>query len=223
MSQYSINLTAGKKTPVEVRGQFFMLRSVTNSATIDVLIEVRGGGDSNDESFDAVQGGFKARINGNRFDRVLMTASADCVVKYVISDNAVDFDFFAGASVNATLVSPIPLPVSNDRGTPGNLMFVSGVSIADAPATAIIDDTHVACSSVIAALYAANANRREARITNFGPDPVAIVAPGGTWAKRSIVLQVGDSHYETRAANLAMSAICDVGKTADVGIQEITA
>jgi hypothetical protein len=52
---------------------------------------------------------------------------------------------------------------------------------------------------------------------------VAIGPAGLTWAKRVIVLDVGDVWIEDRGANLAWSAICDAAKTASVTWQGITA
>ena len=223
MSQFSVPLQAGVKTRIEVRGQFFMVRSVTNAAKLDVLIEVRGSGESNDEEFSAVEGGFKARLSAGRFDAVVVTASLACTVVYIVSDNAVDFDFFAGSNVNATLIAPLPLNVVNDRGTPGNLLFVSGVSIADVPAVSSPDNAAVACSAVIAAIVAANAARRQITFCNLGPDPVTLGALGHTWAKRCLILNAGDAYVEDRAGNLAWYAICDAAKTASVTSKEVLA
>lgn len=223
MSQFSVPLQAGVKTRIEVRGKFFMVRDVSNAATLDVLIEVRGQGDSNDEEFAAVEGGFKARLSAGRFDAVVLTASLACTVVYIVSDNAIDFDFFAGANVNATLIAPLPLNVVNDRGTPGNLLFVSGVSIADAPATSAPDNAAVACTAVAALILAADATRRQIIFCNIGVDPVTLGALGHTWAKRCIILNAGDSYVEDRASNLAWYAICDAAKTASVTTKTVLA
>lgn len=224
MSQYTVNLQAGAQTRIEVSGVFFMVRSVdTLGATLDVTIEVRGDGDRNDERFSAVEAGFKAKISRNRFDAVVLTASANCSVVYVISRNEVDFDFFAGASVNATIVAPNPLPVQNDRGTPGNLMFVSGVSIADAPATSSPDNAAVAVGAVATAILAADATRRQIVFTNIGVDDCALGALGITWAKRCVIIKSGDSYVEDRAANLAWYGICDAAKTASITTKTVIA
>lgn len=222
MSQLTINLTAGQQVRQQIAGRFFMIESIAGADALAVTIEVRGQGDRNDEEFFAVGAGFKAKL-GTRFDAVRFRAAVDCTVVYVISDNEVDFDFFAGAQVNATIVNPLPVPVSNDRGTPGNLLHVTGVSINDAPAVAIDDSAPVACSDVAAVVVAADPDRRTLRIHNIGPDDVAIGGPGITWANRCIVLKIGDVWVEERAANLAWSAITDAGGAASVTAQEITA
>jgi hypothetical protein len=97
----------------------------------------------------------------------------------------------------------------------------SEVTYADAPAVTLTDNAAVAVTNIEAALVAANASRRGLRITNIGTDPVAIGFTGITWAKRCIVLDVGDTWIEERAANLAWSAICDAAKTASVTVQQV--
>jgi hypothetical protein len=70
-----------------------------------------------------------------------------------------------------------PIQVSNDRGSPGNLLYVSGVSVADAPAVANSNGVAVACGPAAVVVAAANANRRALCLLNLGPDPVAIAQP----------------------------------------------
>lgn len=221
MSQFSVPLATGAEKRLEVAGRFFMIRSITNGATLDVVIEVRGEGDRNDEEFADVVAGFKARIENSKFDVVRVKASVDCTVVYVISDNDVDFDFFAGAEVNATISGPVPLPVSNDRGSPGNPLHVSAVTVSDTPATSVSNNAAVSVDDTGAVMLTADADRREARFLNQGPDAVALGAPGLTWAERTIVIEMGDVWVEERAANLAWSAITDTGDTADVTVQEV--
>jgi hypothetical protein len=139
--------------------------------------------------------------------------------------------------VPVTVIGPDPLPVEldigdapgnpiyvvNDRGTPGNLLHVAGVSLSDAPAVSVTNNAAVACSDVAAVVIAADSDRREIRFLNLGPDPVAIGAAGITWAARTIVLEEGDIWIEDRGANLAWSGITDTGDAADVTVQEVLA
>jgi hypothetical protein len=139
--------------------------------------------------------------------------------------------------VKVEIDSPLPLPVEldigddpgnpiyvvNDRGTPGNLLHVTGVSLSDAPAVSVTNNAAVACSDVAAVVIAADTDRREIRFLNLGPDPVAIGAAGITWAARTIVLEQGDIWIEDRGANLAWSGITDTGDAADVTVQEVLA
>ena len=115
------------------------------------------------------------------------------------------------------------LLVSNDRGTPGNLLYVTGVSLTDAPATSTTTPAPVPVGAALVAVVAANASRRALRIYNQGPDPATLGPAGHTWAKRAVVIEAGQTFFEDRAANLATYAICEAGKAATLGIQEVIA
>jgi hypothetical protein len=214
------NLTAGQRVKIDTAGRFFLLVDTGAASSIEVKLDLPG---QNDELIQQARAGFRARLMTARFSRVFLLAAVDCQVEIIISDNDVDFSFRDGAEVNATIVGPTPVPVSNDRGSPGNLLHVAGVSIADAPATAVTNNAPVACGPVAAVVAAADATRRALRFHNLGPDPVAIGAAGITWANRVIVLGVGDVWIEDRAANLAWSAITDAGKAASVAAQGVNA
>ncbi|HEV6968846.1 hypothetical protein [Roseateles sp.] len=219
--QYTVNLTAGQTWRQQTAGGYFLLMSIAGAASIQVRLVAKGGQEL--ENILSAGRGLKARMPaGQQFEAIEFTAAAPCAVTFIISDGFVDIDVVDGAVVTANIAG-LPLPVSNDRGSPGNLLYVSAVTASDAPATAVLNDAPVACGPAIAVLAAANANRRALRFTNFGPDPVALGAPGLTWANRCIVLQVGDSWVEERAANLAWSGITDAAKAASVGVQEVLA
>lgn len=216
---FTINLTAGKWQRQDTAGRMFLLTDPGVAGTLEVRLDMPG---RNDETVGAAGKGFRATLQAGMFTGVSLRAAVDTVAKCVISENLIDYDFTDGATVKIAN-SGTPIQVSNDRGSPGNLLYVSGVSLADAPATGSSNGAAVACGPVIAAVLAANANRRAARFMNLGPDPVAIGAPGLTWATRTVVLDVGDVWLEDRGANLAWSAITDAGKAASVTAQEVTA
>jgi hypothetical protein len=142
-------------------------------------------------------------------------------VEISITDVGIDFDFTEGATVNA-IIQGLPLAVSNDRGAPGNPVTVTAVTVNDAPATGAANQAPVTANTTGVVVAAANAARRELRITNLGPNPIAIGAAGLTWANRAVVLEVGDTWVENRGANLAWTAITGTG-TASVGVQGLTA
>ncbi len=214
------NLTAGQRVKIDTAGRFFLLVDTGAASSIEVKLDLPG---QNDELIQQARAGFRARLMTARFARVFLMAAVDCQVEIIISDNDVDFSFRDGAEVNATIVNPLPVPVSTDRGTgPGNLLYVTGVSINDAPAVAVSANAAVAAGPVSAVVAAADANRRELRFQNLGPDPVALGPAAMTWAQRVIVLQPGDIWTETRAANLAWSAITDAAKAASVSWQGVT-
>lgn len=218
--QYTLNLLAGVPARVGYRGRVFVLMDTGAASSLAVKLIVPGGGDRNDEEIAEATRGFGVKLNGARFERVELTSIVNATVKFIVSDNDVDFNVFDGATVNAVITAN-PLPVQNDRGTPANLMHVTGVSLSDAPATLVNNLPTVACSPVIALVKAANVNCRKARFTNFGPDPVALGGLGLTWATRGLVLEMGDTWSEDMAGNLAWYAITDAGDTATVGVQEI--
>lgn len=218
--QFTINLQAGARSRQETAGRFFLILSTGAATTVEVAL-MRGNLEL--ERIRTASRGFKARVPGDGFTHVELIAGTNAQAEIIISDGLVDFDFFAGAAVQATITGPLPLPVSNDRGTPGNLLHVTGVSLADTPATSLNEPAAIAVNDTVDVLVAANANRRALRVANLGPDPVAIGSAGITWARRVIVLEAGDVWIEDRAANLAWSGITDAAKAASVTVQEVLA
>jgi hypothetical protein len=216
---HTITLVAGVRTKVGYGGRVLVLVDTGAASSVALRISIP---EQNDEEISEASRGFKARLMAGRFADVELTAAVNATVKLIVSDNDIDFNVFDGATVTA-IVSATPLPVSNDRGTPGNLLFVSGVSITDAPAVTSPDNAAVACTAVIALILAADATRRQIIFTNIGVDDVTLGAAGHTWAKRCIVLKSGDSFVEDRASNLAWYGICDAAKTASVTTKTVIA
>lgn len=217
--QQTANLIAGQRTRVDVAGRHFLVLSTGAAASIELWIYREN---EELEYIRTAMRGFKSRVPDG-FTRVEVRSSVNSVCEFVLSNGVVDFDFISGTSVQATIAGPLPVPVSNDRGSPGNLLFVSGVSVADAPAVAASNNAPIACTAVAAVIAAADAARRELRITNLGPDPMAIGPAGVTWVNRVIVLYSGDTYIETRGANLAWSAIGAATTTASLTWQGVTA
>ena len=217
--QQTANLLANQRTRVDVAGRHFLVLSTGLASSIELWVYRE-----NDELeyIRTAMRGFKALVRDG-FTRFEVRSSVNAVCEFVISNGVVDFDFITGTSVQATIAGPLPVPVSNDRGSPGNLLFVSGVTLADAPAVAASSNLAVACGPVAVVVVVAAAARRALRFCNLGPDPVSIGPLGLTWAQRVVVLQVGDVWIEDRAANLAWSAITDAAKTASVTWQGVTA
>lgn len=212
--QYETTLAAGQRNRQEIAGTYFAILDMGASTGLDVqfwdgnelLEEVRG-----------VTQRFKAR-SAVRFDRITLISANAATIKYVISQGALDIE---GANVNATIVGTPT--VDTVRGSPGNLMYVSGVSLSDAPATSITAPAAVAMTAAAAQIVAANANRRTVRFKNLGANAVAIGPAGITWATRCVVLEPGDIWVEERAGNLAWSGICNAALTSSIGIQEVIA
>jgi hypothetical protein len=217
--QLTITLVAGVKKKAGYGGRNLVITDTGLAASVALRLYMPG---QNDEEINEASRGFGVSLNAGRFFDVELLSTVNTTVKLIVSDNDIKFNVFDGATINAQLLN-LPIPVSNDRGTPGNLLFVSGVSISDAPATSCTNAAPVAVTSAGQVIAAADATRREVRFINLGPDPVAIGPAGMTWAQRVVVLQVDDVWIETRGANLAWSAICDATKTASVGRQGVLA
>jgi hypothetical protein len=139
---------------------------------------------------------------------------------------------FSGAELVSTVDATVELIVSAARvelvdgsrgGSPGNALYVSGITYEDTPAASCANNAAVAVDSTVDALVAASATRLELRLTNIGADPVAIGAAGLTWAKRAVVLNPGDTWVEVKGASLAWYGITDAGGSASVTAQELLA
>lgn len=220
--QQTIPLKAGQTAKISAPCRTFILEDCGAEASIDVKVEFKGGASL--EELGQRQRGFKFRALDAAISFLHLTAAADTTATVLTSGQNVDVSTIDGAAVTATIdVSQLPLEVSNDRGSPGNLLHVTGVSLADAPATALDDAAAVNVTDALTAVLGADANRREVRITNQSGDPVAIGGASLTWARRAVVLEPGDTWVETRAANLAIKAICAATKTATIGVQTVSA
>lgn len=220
--QYTIALSAGIPSRQQTSGRFFLLMDTGVAASVDVQFKVHS---QVAEHVTEGKRGLKASLDhGQQFTEIIFTSAVDCVLKVIISDGVVDISQLDGANVNATIANAFPLPVSNDRGAPGNPVYVNSAIAGLPAAVAIVDDAAIAVAAALTPCVAANANRIRVIFTNQdAANAVAIGGAGLTWAKRAIVLQPGDTWVEERGANLAWSAICNAGLTANVGVQEVTA
>lgn len=215
--QFTLNLAAGVRTRQETAGALFVIKSTT--APVDVWLYDSG---RELEAVRGVKAGTKARVPG-RFTALDLRCDVAATLEIIVSDGAVDFDFFAGATINSVIAGPLPLPVTNDRGGISNPMYVSGLTYSDAPATSLTDGAAVAIGPAAVQIVAANANRKALRIANIGTDDMTIGAAGITWAKRCIVIAPGDIWVEERGSNLAWYGITDAAKSASATAQEVIA
>lgn len=216
--QITVNLTAGQRTRLQVAGRYAAILAITGAASCELAL--RDGTATLEEVRTAARG--LSLLSAAPFNTVELLAAATCTVELVISDGRVQLNTVEGATVNVTATAP--LPVSNDRGAPGQPVYVAGITYSDAPATSMVDGAAVAVTAALTGLVAANVNRKALRLTNLhATNAVAVGGAGLTWAKRCIVLQPGDTWVEERGANLAWSAICDAGQTASVTAQEVLA
>lgn len=194
----SVPLVANTPTRLPYPGRVLQFFSLGASSGVDVKIEV--GSTQDVEEFGTITNGkFKLKTEG--FTALILTSANDAAVDLLITYQDVTLD---GQTITIDS-SQFPLDVQE------------GV------ATSVTAGTAVAVTAANTALLAANALRKAHRVLNLGPDPVAIGPAGQTWAKRTIVLNVGDVWIEDSGANVAWSAICDAAKTASVTVQEVFA
>lgn len=216
--QYRITLPAGVEIRQEFTGTTLVLLDIGAATSLDLNIEVQGFGV---EELRGVKGGLRVRAPAQGFTGARFLSAVATTIEEVVSRADISVNYTEGATVNANILGTVP--VSNDRGAPGNPVNVVGITYSDAPATAIVDRAPVAVTSAGASILAASAGRKRARFANLGPDPVTLGTTGHTWAKRVIVLEAGDVWVESDAANLAWTAITDAATTASVTAQEVNA
>lgn len=214
--QYTVNLTANVWTTQAVPGKYFALIDTGAAAAIEVRI-MRGSQEVG--SLRTARRGLQADV-AESFGLVMFRSSVNTVVECFISDGSMKVDTVDGAAVLATIIND-PLVVRTERGDPAQPLHVVGMTADDAPAVSFTEPAAVAITGGLTAVIGASATRSSLRFINHGPDQVAIGGAGLSWAKRAIVLDVGDGWEENRGANLAWSAVCDAGKTATIGVQGI--
>ena len=96
-----------------------------------------------------------------------------------------------------------------------------GVTVAAHVATGASNAGAVAVTATETVLTTATPGCTEISFCNRGPSPVAIGAPGLTWASRVYELGVGDILTRATGANLAWAAICNTGNTATVAVEKV--
>jgi hypothetical protein len=217
--QYTLNLPANTPIRQGTSGSFFLLTDIGAAATIDVQFKVHA---QVAEHVTQAKRGLKATLShGQSFTGIEFLSTVPCIITFIVSDGVVDISLLDGANVNVSNVTAIP--VSNDRGSAGNPVYINGTVAGLPAALAIVNDTPVAMTATIANIVAANANRVSLRMTNTGTQVVALGAAGLTYANGAILLQPGDTWIEERAANLAWYGICNTGLASTIAVQEVTA
>lgn len=219
MKSYIQAVSPGDPWFAHIEGNTFLLSVATGPVDVYFLREGRVVG----HKIGAVQG-YKARPEGG-FEAFRITSASVQQITVDIAKGDVDETNSPAAVAEAinALLRATPLDVSNDRGSPGNLLHVVGVSVADAPATAIIDNAPVPVDDTAGGtlIAAADADRAELRVHNPDPDETLVLGASGVTFSGAVRLGPGDTWVETRAANLAWYAITDVGVTVNVPVQEI--
>ena len=96
-----------------------------------------------------------------------------------------------------------------------------GVTVAAHVAASASNAGTVAVTAAETSLTTATTGCIEISFCNRGASPVAIGAPGLTWASRVYELGVGDILTRATGANLAWAAICNTGNTATVAVEKV--
>ena len=148
-----------------------------------------------------------------------MLSAVNCQIVLTVSD-LLDIEQDGSRQLVATAPGDV-LAVSNDRGSPGNPVYVSGATSVGA--ATVNQMVPVAVGGVAVALVAANAARRSLRIRNDGPGDMAIGPAGQTWANRAVVIVANETWVETDAPNIAWSAVADGVTATTARVQEVMA
>ena len=96
-----------------------------------------------------------------------------------------------------------------------------GVTVAAHVAASAANAGTVVVTATETVLTTATPGCTEISFCNRGANPVAIGAPGLTWASRVYELGVGDILTRATGANLAWVAICNAGNTATVAVEKV--
>lgn len=220
--QQKITLIAGKEYRQPLNSSKFTTFLILSTGAAESLefVQFEAKGQTL-ERLNNVTKGLKVR-SAIGFDAILFLSAVDADVQIVTSPADISVSQVDGATINANITAwPADvLHVSNDRGSaPESPLYV--VSSSTAQASALINAEPVTVSDTVTVIAAANTARLSLRITNLGPNPVAVGGAGLTWAMRCIVLDEGGSWVEDAAAGLAWYAITDTGKTASIAMQEV--
>lgn len=191
---FKLILAANETREVALSGEYFELRNAVNAIALVELIDRSGGVLSRLQ--DLEQSDF---VRPGRFETVRVTNGA----------TAQTVRFFVGSGD------------AGSRRFSGEVVVIGGVTMVPQVSSAMLNNAALAVTSAGANIASAAPTRRSIRFTNVGADPVAIGAPGLTWANRCLVLNPGDMWLEDSSPNLAWFGICDATKTASITAQEV--
>lgn len=193
---FKLILAANESREVALSGEYFELRNAVSPVALVELLDQSGGVLSRLEALEQSD-----YVRPGPFSTVRVTNGAI----------AQTVRFFVGSGD------------AGSRRFSGEVVVMGGVTIAPNLAATLQNNAALAITSLGANIANAAPARRSVRFTNIGLDPVAIGAPGLTWANRCVVLNPGDGWVEDNGANLGWFAICDTAKTATITAQEVLA
>lgn len=193
---FPLILGANESREVALSGAYFELRNAIGPVTLVELLDRNGGVISRLAGLE--QADF---VRPGPFETVRITNGA----------TAQTVRFFVGSGD------------AGSRRFSGEVIVTAPVSLVPQVSATMENSAALAVTSAGANIATARPARRSIRFANIGTDPVAIGAPGLTWAARCLVLNPGDTWEELTAPNLAWFAICEATKTASITAQEVMA
>lgn len=193
---FKLILEANESREVALSGEYFELRNAINPIALVELLDRSGGVISRLQ--DLEQSDF---VRPGQFETVRVTNGA----------TAQTVRFFIGSGD------------AGSRRFSGEVVVIGGVTLVPQVSASMLNNAALAVTSAGANIASAAPTRRSIRFTNIGVDPVAIGAPGLTWANRCLVLNSGDTWLEDTSPNLAWFAICAAATTASITAQEVMA
>lgn len=191
---FSLILAANESREVALSGEYFELRNAINEVALVELLDRSGGVLSRLQGLQ--QSDF---VRPGKFETVRVTNGAA----------AQTLRFFIGSGD------------AGSRRFSGEVVVIGGVTLVPQVSASMLNNAALAVTSAGANIASAAPARRALRFSNIGASPVAIGAPGLTWANRCIVLNPGDIYLEDIAPNLAWFGICDAAQTTSVTAQEV--
>jgi len=233
MKSYSEFIAAGQPMKLTIGGKLLYIQRSQAGAVLDVTFHNGFG----TQTVNAVGKGFKAGPVGG-FDTITIATAADGVVEFIITDGDVSAQFDDASTVIGNddgQAIPIRLPegqrmlVSLEGGNVNvNAVNVGVNNTAANPvptkhymAQAVTNVEPVGVSANVGVLVAADASRRGLRVKNVGANPVAIGGAALVFAKAVVLVQPGETWYESEAAGAAWSCICDAGLNSTLNVQVI--
>ena len=239
MAYYRFQLQAGVALRANVPGRVILIDDLGGAPGLDVMPNYGG------RDLPNMPDRKKAFKFMEPFDGVTLKAAVDCNVGLFLSASEVSLGFADGSAVSVSGQVAITngvaqrVPVDIGGGTVTVTADNVGINNSDAAAIpvrvpagqtlptktymaqTIANGVPVAVGAAAGALVAADVARRGLRVKNVGANAVALGGAGITFGEAVIVVQPGETWYESEAAGAAWYCTCDAGLASSLNIQTI--
>ena len=233
MKSYSEFIPAGQPVKLTIGGRLLYIQRSSGGAVLEITFH-NGAGTN---TVSAVGKGFKAGPVGG-FDTITFKAAQDSTVEFIVTDGDVNAQFDDantiignddGQAIPVRIPAGVRLPVDIGGGVvtvTADNVGINNTAANPVPtkpymAQVITNGAPVAVAAAASALVAADASRRGLRVKNVGANAVALGGAGITFASAVIVVQPGETWYESEAAGAAWYCTCDAGLASSLNIQTI--